>query len=57
MRVLDLESEVMGGPDSIPTGATFCHWIFFHIVNKASDVSIGIMSTLFNYEETRVTVN
>ena len=27
--VLDLESEVMRDLGSIPTGVTFCHWIFF----------------------------
>ena len=31
--VLDLESEVMRGLGSIPTGGNICHWIFcFHIV-------------------------
>ena len=30
--VLDLESEVMRGPGSIPTGGNIFHWIFFHIV-------------------------
>ena len=32
--VLDLESEVMKGPGSIPTGGKFFHWIFFsfHVV-------------------------
>ena len=27
--VLDLESEVMRGPGSIPTGGYIFHWIFF----------------------------
>ena len=27
--VLDFESEVMRGPGSIPTGATFCHLNFY----------------------------
>ena len=31
--VLDLESEVMRGPGSIPTGGNIFHWIFcFHVV-------------------------
>ena len=42
--VLDLESEVIRDPGSIPTGVTFFTGFFcFHVV-KASDVNIGIIA-------------
>ena len=43
-RVLDLESEVMSGPSSIPTRGNIFYWIFcFHVV-KTSDGNIGIIA-------------
>ena len=39
--VLNLESEVMRGPGSIPR-VTFCHWIFS--CSKTSDANIGIIA-------------
>ena len=47
--MLDLESEAMRGPGSIPGGGgwgggiTFCHWIFFLLSHsKDEDANIGI---------------
>ena len=34
-RVLDLESEVMTGPASIPTGGNIFHWIFLFSRSKS----------------------
>ena len=43
--VLDLESEVMRGPGSIPTGGNIVHWIFFLISHrKVSAANIGIIA-------------
>ena len=39
--VLDLESEVMRGPDSIPTEGNIIHWNFWFSHSKASDANIG----------------
>ena len=43
-RVLDLESEVMTSPGSIPTGVTFFHWIPLFSRSKASATNISIIS-------------
>ena len=43
MRVLDLESEVMRGPGSIPTGDNIFHWNFcFHVV-KALMIILALL--------------
>ena len=46
-RVLDLESEVIRGPGSFPTGGYIFHWIFvgffWFSCSKASDANIGII--------------
>ena len=42
--VLDLESEAMRGPGSIPTGGNIFHWIFLFSHSKASDANIGIIA-------------
>ena len=49
--VLDLESEVMRGPDSIPTGGNIFHWIFVSH-SKASSANIGIIAILVYFENT-----
>ena len=41
---LDLESEVMRGPGSIPTGDNIFHRIFLFSRNKATDDNIGIIA-------------
>ena len=41
--MLDLESEVMRGPGSIPTGGNIFHWNFLFSRNKPSDANIGII--------------
>ena len=52
--VLDLESEVMRGLCSIPTGGNIFHWIsFFHIVKPLMPI-LALLPTLFNYEKTRL---
>ena len=42
--VLDLESEVMRGPGSIPTGSNIFHWIFLFSRSKVSDANIFIIA-------------
>ena len=51
-RVLDLESEVIRGPGSIPTGGNIFHWIFFcfHVVKPLMPI-LALLATLFNYEK------
>ena len=41
--MLDLESEVMRGPGSIPTEGNILPLDFFHVV-RASDANIGIIA-------------
>ena len=41
--MLDLESEAMRGPGSIPTGGNILSLDFFHIL-RASDANIGIIT-------------
>ena len=43
-RVLDLESEVMRGLGSIPTGRNIFHWISLFSRSKAVDANIGIIA-------------
>ena len=43
-RVLDLESEVMTGPGSIPTRDNIFHWMFLSSRSKASDANIAIIA-------------
>ena len=42
--VLDMESDVMRGPGSIPTGGNTFHWIFLFSCSKASNANIGIIA-------------
>ena len=42
--LLDLESEVMRGPGSIPTGGNIFHWTFWFSRSKASGANIGIIA-------------
>ena len=49
--VLDLESEIMRSPGSIPLGVTFFHWIFFSR-SKASDANIGIIASFVQLRKT-----
>ena len=51
--VLDLESEVMRGQGSIPTGVTFCYSGFFSC-SKASDANIAIIANFVNLGKTRL---
>ena len=50
--VLDLESEVMRGLGSIPTGGNIFHWIFFcfHVVKSLMPI-LALLPTLFNYKK------
>ena len=41
--VLNLESEVMRDPGSVPTGGNIFHWIFLFSCSKASAANIGII--------------
>ena len=50
-RVLDLESEVMRGLGSIPTGSNIFHWIFFHVVYISCAANIGIIAILVRFEK------
>ena len=50
-RVLDLESEVMRGPGSIPTGDNIFHWNFLFSCSKGSDVNIGIIAILVHFQK------
>ena len=43
-RVLDLESEVMRGPGSIPSRGNIFHWIFLFSRSKTSAANIGIIT-------------
>ena len=49
--VLDLESEVMRGPGSIPTGGNIFHWIFLFSRSKHSAANIGIIAILVHFEK------
>ena len=49
--VLDLESEVMRGPGSIPTG--FHRFFCFHVVKPLMPI-LALFPILFNYEKLRV---
>ena len=52
--VLDLESEIMTGPGSIPTGVLFVTGIFcFHAVKSVMPI-LALLPTLFNYEKTQL---
>ena len=51
-----MESEVMRGLDSIPTGGNIFHWIFLFSHSKASDASIGIIAILVHFEKTLMTI-
>ena len=51
--VLDLESEAMRGPGSIPTGGNFFSQDFFSR-SKASDVNIAIIVNCVYLRKTRV---
>ena len=42
--VLHLESEVMRGLGSIPTGGNICHWIYLFSCSKDSDDNIAIVA-------------
>ena len=42
--MLDIESEVMRGQGSIPTGGNIFHWIFLFSRSKDSDANIGIIA-------------
>ena len=48
-RVLDLESEVMRGPDSIPLGVLFFTGFFSR--SKASATNIGIFIILVHFRK------
>ena len=50
--VLDLESEAMRGPGSIPTGGNIFHWIFLFSRSKASDANIDIIAILVHFGKT-----
>ena len=51
--VLGLESEIVRGLGSIPTGGNTFHWIFcFHVVNPLMSV-LALLPTLFNDEKPR----
>ena len=43
-RVLDLGSEVMRGPSSIPTGGNIFQRMFLFSRGKSSDANIGIIA-------------
>ena len=38
-----MESEVMRGAGSIPTGGNIFHWIFLFLHSKVSGANIGII--------------
>ena len=44
--VLDLESEVMRGLGSIPTGGNIFYWTFLFSHSKASDANIAIIANV-----------
>ena len=50
--VLDLESEVMRGPGSVPTGGNIFHWIFLFLRSKVSPAYIRIITILLHFEKT-----
>ena len=52
-RVLDLESEDMRCPGSIPTGGNILSLDFFSC-SKASDANIGIIANFVNLRKTRL---
>ena len=54
--VLDLESEVMRGPGSIPTGSNIFLWIILFSHSKASAANIGIIAILVHFEKTLFTL-
>ena len=43
---MDLESQAMRGPGSIPTGGNIFHWIFLFSRSKVSYANIGIIAIL-----------
>ena len=47
--MLDLESEPMRGPASIPTGGNIVHLIFLFSRSKVSDANIGIIAILVHF--------
>ena len=52
--MLDLESEVMRGQGSIPTGGNIFHWSFLFSQSKASAANIGIIAILVHFGKTLV---
>ena len=50
--MLDLESEVLRGPGSIPTGGNIFQCTFFFSHGNASAANIGIIAVLVNFEKT-----
>ena len=52
--MLDLESEVMRGPGSIPTGGNIFHWIFCVHIAKPLMPILALSPTLFNYKKPQV---
>ena len=52
--VLDLESEVMRGLGSIPTGGDVFHWISLFSPSKDSAANIGIFAILVHFEKTLI---
>ena len=53
-RIVDLESEVMRGPGSIPTGGNIFHWnIWFHVVKPLMPI-LTLLPNLFIYEKPRL---
>ena len=51
--MLDLESEAMRGPGSIPTGGNILSLDFFSR-SKASDANIAIIANFVNLRKTRI---
>ena len=49
---MGLESEVMRGLGSIPTGGNIFHWIFLFSCSKASAGNNGIIAILVHFEKT-----
>ena len=52
--VLDLESEAMRGPGSIPTRGNIFHWIFLFSRSKVSAADIGIIAILVHFEKNSI---
>ena len=55
--MLDLESEVMRGPGSMPTGGNIFHWIILFSRSKASDANIGIIANFALLRKTPMSCN